>query len=281
LLGLLAVGVKVLFLPRAGVDGAPALTQPHDKTAPLTAEEEKVRRYVLDNANDAESVEFALWGPSASAATLKKLWEDASARYDEEIRRRGEAAKAKEDKVIAELRSKYRAATKAKAEEDKKRAAAKAAEDKKRAADKAKAAEDKKRAADPQEEVVTVEPDTTDVEEERIVEGVMPRSEQLRAKMFLDTQLNMQRIREENEAKARNNDPFRRALGAKASGVVRLRYRMKNRFGAKVLVDSLFVLFEDGTIIPIENPSGDKWAESDRGIGATVFAAEVKMSRQP
>jgi hypothetical protein len=171
LLGFLVVGVKVLFPSRGAVDGAPVLTQPRDKTAPLTAEEERVRRYVLDNADDAESVEFVLWGPSASRATLKKLWEDASARYDERIREQGAAAKAKE----------------------------------------------------------------------------VPSA-----------------------------NPFRRALSAKASGVVRLRYRAKNRLGAKVLVDLLFILFEDGTIIPIENPSGDKWAESENG---TAGRADETPSR--
>jgi hypothetical protein len=266
LLGFLVVGVKALFPSRGAVDGAPVLTQPHDRTAPLTAEEAKVRRYVLDNADDAESVEFVLWGPSASRATLKKLWEDASARYDEGIRKQGAAAKAKEDKVIADLQSKYRAATKAKAEEDKNlRVEVKEVE----------------------EENIADLPKKVDVGNRTFPPPALSPPPpplaglQQQAKMALDTELNMQKIREENEATARNNNPFRRALSAKVSGVVRLRYRAKNRLGAKVLVDQLFLLFEDGTIMPIENPRGDKWAESERGIDATVFAAEVKLSRQP
>jgi len=120
---LIALGCSPSATPQPKADAPPA--QPaHDGDA-LTADEKVVKAFILDNADDPKSVEFARWGPNVSGEQLRALikqlqdnreaaerakWEEGKKLYDAdpakwwEEKAKWEAAVAKVDGLSPEPR---------------------------------------------------------------------------------------------------------------------------------------------------------------------------------
>ena len=82
LLFVIAGAVIIAMLTRPGSPSVQpsAATTPPGQGEALTADEKTVKAFILDNADDPKSVEFAAWGPVVSGDELRKLTAEVEAR---------------------------------------------------------------------------------------------------------------------------------------------------------------------------------------------------------
>jgi hypothetical protein len=69
------------MVPACNPPAAVLNTAPHEG-GPLSADEERVKAYVLDNAGDPKSVQFVRWGPNLSGEEYRKIVTEAAAKWE-------------------------------------------------------------------------------------------------------------------------------------------------------------------------------------------------------